>query len=788
LFYVNKKFVLHLPGSVFSIAFCIMCMAIPSFAQENPCHITFHGHVSDASTNESLPGVIVEIKEKAMITVTDSNGIFQFSNICPGKYTFVCHFLGYKTLTSSIQVDKFSHPSFEMVGDISNIVVTGERKNETLHTLDKIKLQGVDIDKTRGESLGDALKGITGVNTMVTGPGVSKPVIHGLHSNRILILNNGVRLEGQQWGSDHGPELDPYIASEISVIKGPASIRYGSDAIGGVIMLQPKTLPGTPGIGGEINLAGATNNALGAGSAMLEGAFGEKLTGLSWRMQGTFKKAGNSKAPDYYLDNTGFQEEDYSGTISYKKDLYGAEAYYSHYSTKTGILTASEIGTLQDLETAINSPVPNERSVFSYDINRPYQFVNHDLVKASGHYNLQSAGKLELVYALQQDVRQEYGLDAAVTSNTPDDYFKIVSHTIDLNWNHPAIHGIYGNIGIQAETQGNTYQGTDAFSVIPDFRNYSSGIYAIEKWTRKKVSIEGGLRYDFKWIQVYLPNLMSPQHKYSNLTSSLGANYSFTDHLSLNFNYGSAWRAPSPSELYGRGIHASAASFETGDSSLSVERAYNFSASLKYQVKKFIGEIGLYNNIINNFIFLKPDKPVKVDNNTYPGFLYTQANVVFRGIDLDLKYFVLPSLDIFSKSTIVRAFNYSINDYLVFTPADRFENGIQYNFKPFKKLKKCYIGVSNLYVAHQGQAPANSDYAPPPPSYILFNAEAGGFVYIKNQEIEINVSVNNIGNVAYRDYLDRLRYFADESGRNFILRLKIPFTFKKQNDQPDPNR
>jgi iron complex outermembrane recepter protein len=765
-----------------------MVIYSPLFAQENPCHIVFHGHVSDASTDESLPGVIVEIKDKAIITVTDSNGVFQFSNICPGKYTFICQFIGYKTLISNIQIDKFSHPSFELVGDISSIVVTGERKNETLRTLDKIKMEGIDLDKTRGESLGDALKNITGVNTMVTGPGVSKPLIHGLHSNRILILNNGVRQEGQQWGSDHGPELDPYIASEISVIKGPASIRYGSDAIGGVIMLQPKTLPGTPGIDGEINLAGASNNGMGAGSAMLEGAFGEKLTGLSWRMQGTFRKAGNSKAPGYYLDNTGFQEGDYSGTVGYKNDLFGAELYYSHYNTRTGILTASEIGTLQELEDALKSSVPNERSVFSYAINRPYQLVNHDLAKASGFYNLHDAGKLELIYALQQDLREEYGLDATVTSNTPDDYFKIISNTVDLNWNHPAFHGIFGNIGIQAETQGNVYKGTDAFSVIPDFRNYSSGIYAIEKWTRNKLTIEGGLRYDFKWLQVFLANGTTPINQYSNLTSSLGANYNFTEHLSLNFNYGSAWRAPGPSELYGKGIHASAASFETGDSSLGVEKAYNFSASLKYQVKKFIGEIGLYNNIINNFIFLKPDKPVQVDNNTYPGFVYTQADVVFRGIDLDLKYYVLPSLDIFSKTTIVRAFNYTTNDYLVFTPADRFENGIQYNFNPFEKLKKAYIGISNLYVAHQGQAPANSDYTSPPPAYTLFNAEAGGFVYIKNQEVEINFSVNNIGNVAYRDYLDRLRYFADEAGRNFILRVRIPFTFKKQDGNPGSNQ
>jgi len=757
---------------------------------QDSCHITFHGHVGDSKTDDPLQGVVVAIIELNKTAITDSIGVFKFTDVCAGKYTFICQYLGYEKYETTIAISQYSHPSFGMViSSSSPIVIKGERKKEEVITVPHTNLEGVDLDKTRGESLGDALKDITGLNSIQTGPGVSKPVIHGLHSNRILILNNGVRQEGQQWGTDHAPEVDPFIASDISVIKGAASIRYGSDAIAGVILLQPKKMPENPGIDGEVNLVGASNNGLGAGSAMLEGAFDKKLTGLSWRVQGTYRIAGNSEAPNYYLDNTGFREGDISSEIAYKKDDFGIDAYYSHFGTQIGILTASHIGNTNDLYLAFSSPQPIERSVFSYDIGRPYQVVNHDLLKTSAYFNLASGGRIELLYAMQQDIRSEYSPDISYNDsiaklNLPQLFFDIVTHTVDFAWFHPAFKSISGSIGITGITQANVYQGADYFSIIPNFQNYGGGIYAIEKWTKDKLTVEGGIRYDYKWLKVYMYNinlkLVEPVHEYSNFTTSLGATYQFNDKFSVNFNYGSAWRPPGPNELYGQGIHISAAAFEKGDSTLGVEKAYNFSVSAKFQIKRFSAELGLYNNIINNFIFLNPAGVITLISGTYPEFQYTQANVVFRGIDLDLKYYILPELNVYSKSTIIRSFNYTINNYLVFTPADRFENGIRYEIKNLKKIKKFYVGVSNVYVAHQDRVPPNSDFVPPPPAYTLFDAEMGGFLPIFKRDVEINLSVNNIANTAYRDYLDRLRYFSDEPGRTIMLKLKIPLFIKKQ--------
>ena len=222
-------------------------------------------------------------------------------------------------------------------------------------------------------------------------------------------------------------------------------------------------------------------------------------------------------------------------------------------------------------------------------------------------------------------------------------------------------------------------------------------------------------------------------------------------------------------------MHVSAASFEIGDSTLKVEQAYNFSGSLKYQNDKLNVELGLYNNIINHYIYLKPNlNPVVLISGVYPSFTYTQANVIFKGIDFDLQYDFTKNLGIISKTTIVRAFNYSINNYLINVPPDKFLNTLKYKFLPFGKFSQFYIDVSNLYVLHQWRVPPQSDYAPPPSAYMLFNAEIGTYINVDKRQFEITFSANNITNTSYRDYLDRLRYFSDEMGRNFILRVKVP--------------
>src|SRR5690606_17610964 len=193
-----------------------------------------------------------------------------------------------------------------------------------------------ELNQSRGKSLGESLKSIAGVTSLNTGNNVSKPVIHGLHSDRVLVLNNGIRQEGQQWGSEHAPEIDPFIAKNISVIKGAESIRYGANAIAGVVLVEPHQLRDSAGINGELNTVGASNGKSGVASAMLEGNIG-KLKGLSWRLQGTTKQSGNIHTPDYFMKNTGVKEQNFSWALGFNQPKYGLKLFYSQFNSDIGI-------------------------------------------------------------------------------------------------------------------------------------------------------------------------------------------------------------------------------------------------------------------------------------------------------------------------------------------------------------------------------------------------------------------------------------------------------------------
>ncbi len=462
-----------------------------------------------------------------------------------------------------------AHKPADSAKQLAGVTVTATRlKKDQLNVVVSDTLGGKALQEIRGLSLGESLKGIAGVNSLQTGPSISKPVIHGLYSNRILIMNNGVRQEGQNWGNDHAPEIDPFIATKLTVIKGAASIRYGSDAIGGVVLVDPKDLPSRPGVlDGEVNLVGMTNGRGGAASAMVEGSAGDKgwkdstgrkgPGGLSWRLQGTVKKAGNAEASNYYLGNTGYNEYDYSATLQYNKVHYGGQLYYSDFTSKIGIASASTIGSIADLEQAFARGQPADTAHFSYQIGRPYQTVNHQLLKASGFADLGSAGRLEATYAFQRNVRKEYESDQSynsMTSNTsgiPDLNFQLNTQTVDLIWEHaPILNKITGSIGANFITHGNFEQGTSYYQLIPNFVDYGGGIFAIEKYETNKWLFEGGVRYDYRWLRAYAldptnPRIeVRPTYNWQDPTFNAGVQYKFSRKFSAMYNFGTAWRPP----------------------------------------------------------------------------------------------------------------------------------------------------------------------------------------------------------------------------------------------------
>jgi iron complex outermembrane receptor protein len=767
-------------------------MAYTNLQAQQPtdsCTLVLAGQVRDAATGEALPFAEVLVVDLGTGTAADGEGHYILQNLCAGTYHIHIMQLGYETADTNITLRTSMGFSVSLTPTsikVGTVVVDGERRHHEATTQSVTTIEAQQLEETRGLSLGEGLTKVSGLSIISTGPSISKPVIHGLHSNRILILNNGIRQEGQQWGSEHAPEIDAFMAKRLTVIKGASSVRYGSDAIGGVILVEPDPLRRTPGIGGELNLVGFSNGLRGVMSGILEGNF-RKAPSLSWRLQGTIKRSGNMRTPDYYLANSAYQERNFSGAVGYLKPKFGVELFYSEFRSKIGILSASHIGNLTDLNLAFQSDVPLITSGFDYTIGRPYQFVRHDLFKFKTYINTGSLGKLTLLYGYQYNLRYEYDKDPPLNDslaalNLPELQYEITTHSLNLDWEHTQVGSFKGMVGVSFMNQANLYSGR---FFIPNFRNFGGGVYALERFIKPKFELEAGIRYDYKWQQAFIPvrnnTVLNPTRTFGNVSGSLGAIIKPNKVWDLHLNIGTAWRPPAINELYSNGLHHGAAAIEIGDSTLAPEHAYNASATLNVQTlgDKLHIELGAYYTYFNNYIYARPELPPMLTiRGAFPTFRYTQVNADFKGIDLNLEYNVWKGLSLGSKSSLLWAWNYTDDDYLINIPSQRFEHSISYKFNDYKRISNAYVTVTGKNVLQQKRAPLNADFAPPPPAYFLLGLNVGFTVMCGKQPLEFGLAVNNLLNQRYREYLDRFRYFVDAPGTDVSVRVRVPFNFK----------
>lgn len=764
-------------------------------AQNDTCTGSLSGKIIDEHDQTPLDFATIYIVEPDRSSISDEQGNYRIEKLCEGTYTIKISHLGCEPLEEKIVITGHTEKNFypeHHTEELRGIEVIAEKPVENpVQPLDTVSHK--NLEESKGRSLGDALKSVTGVTALQTGASIVKPVIHGLHSSRILILNNGIRQEGQQWGNEHAPEIDPFVAGNLSVVKGAAGVRYGSDAMAGVILVNPRPLRDSAGIGGEFNLVGLSNGQQGTASGMAEGNFRKKLSPFSWRIQGTYKRGGTIQAPDYYLKNTGMKEYNFSYVLQWKKDSYGADVFYSQFNTALGIFSAAHIGNLTDLYKAFSSPVPLETSGFSYEIGRPYQHIEHELFKGNFYIKTGNAGKLEFTYGRQYNLRYEFDKhrplnDSIAALNKPELQFEITTQTGDINWEHNKIKSWSGQAGISFLTQGNTYEGR---FFIPNFRNYSGGVFWIEKFKKEKYELEFGARYDYKWLQIFKyekngPDytLISPIREFRNASGTFGLIYKPGPAWNVIFNSGTAWRAPGVNELYSDGLHHGAASIENGDTALVPEKAFNNIVSVKYHPgTRLMAEVSGYYNYINDFIYLEPSLvPTLTIRGAFPTFYYKQTNAGFKGMDAMFVYKPLSFLEVSAKTSLLRAWNLSEEQWLINMPADRCEMELTYTAKNTKYFSDAYLSPGGLFVSRQWRVPANSDYVSPPGEYFLFNLESGFTLHLKKQPVVVGFGIRNILNRSYRDYLDRFRYYTDAMGRNFSLRIKVPFniSFKHQ--------
>ncbi len=737
-----------------------------------------------------LPSVTVLLSALEIGTFTGDNGLFTLENVPPGRHGIEFRFVGYRTITTEVIVSEFRPTVLEvrmepepLVGE--EVVVTGERNlagELTGSSQSVLVLPPSALEERRGQTLGETLESLPGVSALTTGPAVSKPVLRGVHSARVLVLNAGVAQEGQQWGGDHAPEIDPFSPARIEVLKGAAGVQYGVGAIGGVIRIEPPELPENPGIGGRINTNMFSNNRQGAGSALVQGAF-RRLRGLKWRVQGSLRRAGDARAPSHVIRNTGFDERNYSAALGLTTDWMDTEAYFSHFGTWIGIFKGSHIGNTTDLERTIARGDPDIVGSFTYDIDNPRQRVDHDLLSLRSRIGLKGTGNLELRYGQQYNRREEWDSHTrgGGTPARPGFAQGLQTHSGDMIYHHPNLGRWYGKIGVSGMRQRNRRFSTGF--LIPDFLAYNLGVFALESWTNGKVTLETGARYDYRWMEIY-PNestraserVVGRTHTYSNVTGVVGLIYQLSPTLAAAANVGRAWRPPGVNELYSHGVHHGTAQFEVGDTDLETESSVNTDLTLRYQGEHGRGELGFFRSQYDNYISLLPaDDLVLTIRGAFPKFTYIQTNAVIQGVDGYLEYDLARYLDVYLSASLVRGRDTSKDRPLYQMPSTRLIAGLDFHLPTAGRLLEAGVGFEGRFVMRQNSFPRDIDYVDPPGGYSLFDVHMHGEFAVADQPVRMQFGVHNLFNNRYRDYLSRFRYFIDNPGRNVTFSLSVPF-------------
>lgn len=678
------------------------------------------------------------------------------------------------------------NPSWE--GTLDSVIVTAPKP--VLPTSTSVTtLFPERLDRLNRASLGTTLQSVPGVSLLQTGATLAKPVIHGLHSNRILILNNGIRQEGQKWGSEHAPEIDPYIANRITVIKGAEALRFGPEAMGGVVIVTPPALNdqrgqrgqgGQRGIKTELNLAAASNGRAGTVSGMLEGGSGPAW---GWRVQGTLRRAGNFRSADYFMENTGLRESNFSLATGYRAKKTNLELYFSHFSSEIGIFQGAHIGNTTDLEARIENGRPPQDGAFSYQIGVPRQRIRHSLLTLKSAFEPRAAFRIHIQYGFQQNRRREYDLRRGGRSGIPSMDLSLYTHTLDASLEHATGGSWKDLLGFSGLLQvNNTEKGTFATPLIPNFDSHGWGVYLIRRFIKEPYELEAGLRYDYTYRDALgydeAQRLYGGTRTFRHLSASLGGIYRPASGWDLRTNLGLAWRPPAINELYSKGLHHGTAAYELGDSTLAAEKGIKWITSAAFRGNRLSFELSPYLHWLRNFVSLHPTRQFTTTmQGSFPTFAYRQSPARFSGLDLDARYGINRALEYSLDYSLVRARDPRSGDYLPWIPSDRLRNALTWQYAGYRKgLPALYLTLQHEWVARQTRYQPERDFAPPPRSYHLWNLEGGTRWSHPGHELLITVSVQNLGNTLYRDYMNRLRYYAHDKGRD--IRIQITYRTK----------
>ena len=776
------------------------------------------GKITDFSSGELLPGVTIYFPDLKTGTISKSDGTYMIDNLPSARLLVQISFVGYQLIVQNIDLSATNQLDFAMnpsVTEINEVVVTGQSGGveKSLAPAPIIVIPASYLLENSATNMIDALASKPGISQITTGVGISKPVIRGLGFNRVVVINNGIRQEGQQWGDEHGIEIDEFAISRAEILKGPASLAYGSDAVAGVIsLMSAPTLPEGQ-IKGNLLSNFQTNNGLFANSINFAG----NKNGLIWDFRASDKRAHAYQDKfDGPVYNSGFSEQAINLLAGINRSWGFSHLHFSIYKLKPGIVE----GTRDSITGQFIKPSPADGSMIqtnssdfrSYTAEVPYQLVDHYKAVLDNSFYL-GQGNLKVNLGYQQNRRKEFA-----DISDPDQYqLYFLLNTVNYNFRYalPEKNNFNLSTGLNGMWQQSENRGLEF--LVPAYQLFDAGVFAIAKKSLGKINLSGGLRADRRWQtgnSLYLNNDDVPvsagtpgaterfagfSQTFNGFSGSFGISYQITKSFYTNVNIARGYRAPNIGELGSNGVHEGTLRYETGNSALKPENSLQFDFTAGMNIKHVAAELNLFNNTIDNYIYSRKEfdnngNPLFIDG--YPAFLFTSGKANLQGGEFTLDFHPHP-IDWIHFENSFSYVQATLKDqpdsshYLPFIPPFHWNSELRFDFeKKTGHFQNMYLKSGFDWYASQNHVYSAYGTETATAGYFLINLGAGtDFISAGKTRFSLYLIVNNLTNVAYQSHLSRLKYAESNlatgrtgiynMGRNISIKLLIPISFAK---------
>ena len=745
----------------------LVCMGIQADPLTGEAMLS--GKVTDKRSGEPLVGVTIYLTELSRGTTTDVDGNFTIGELPKRKVNVQVSYIGHKTIVTQIDLAATSHQDFrlsESDAQIQEVVVTGlTGKTLIKDSPAPITVVGsAQLYATPSTNIIDALSLQPGVAQITTGGGISKPVIRGLGFNRVVVVNDGIRQEGNQWGEEHGIEVDAQSVSSAEILKGPASLMYGSDAMAGVIIFHNEILPPPGHIAASASSEYQTNNGLFGYSVNAKG----NNSGIVWSARWSDKMAHAYKdRADQYVLGSQYRERAAEGLVGVNRRWGYSHLTLDYYHITPGI-------------------VEGERGYsHSYGASLPFQQVHHYKAVADNTFFLGS-GTLQAIIAYQQNRRQEY----EERCDIPGLDFMLHTLNYDVRYKLPVNNALSIATGVGGMWQRSLNKGDEY--LIPAYRLFDIGVFATATYKAEPWTLSGGLRFDNRNLRGFAlkDQFDSFQRSFNGVTGSIGAVYAVNDKMNVRVNMARGFRSPNLSELASNGVHEGTVQYELGNHRLDPEYSWQGDIGWDYTSSLLSASLSLFANYIDNYIFTQKLEDVKTEG--YDTYQYVQGDARILGGEATVDLHPVERLhfaNTFSYVNSVQLHQPKESKYLPYTPAPRWTSDLRYDLiRDGKTADNTYVAVQMECNLHQDHFYALNGTETATPSYTLFNILAGSDFRLHGRKIaSLYLSCNNIFDRIYQSHLSRLKYL-DASpdngrqgiynmGRNITMKLVVPLEF-----------